>query len=307
MKKIPVNIITGFLGAGKTTAIINLLSQKTTDDLWAVIINEFGKISIDTKTLQSVSDSENVYEIVGGCICCTAKGYLKETIDTVIQSGKYSRIIIEPTGLGGVDIVSEIVESRSNLSLNPVICLVDIESVSSAKMNRILLYRAQIEKSDWVVFTKIDLISDPSELNELKQQFLVSFPMACIADEINLPLLDGILGNKIPSPQQQAFSYINSDISATSFIEKNYTFRGSIVFDMQKLSLVFLKHTSIMRAKGFVNTQNGWKLVNFSLSGCNFEPCDSQTQTQLVVIADKSESDLETILEEEIYQTTISF
>ncbi|MEI6755239.1 MAG: GTP-binding protein [Paludibacter sp.] len=306
MEKIPVNIITGFLGAGKTTAIIKLLSQKNTDDRWAVIINEFGKVSIDTKTLQSTSNSENVYEITGGCICCTAKAYLNVTLQTVIQSGKYSRIIIEPTGLGGVDMVSEIVESQSTLFLNPVICLVDIQGVTNPKLNRIPVFRAQISKSDWVVLTKTDLISDSSEVLELKQQFLTTFPTACLADELNLLLLDGKLENKTNVAPQQTFSYLNSNITSNGFLEENYTFEGSFVFDSQKLSNIFQKHPSIIRAKGFVNTKTGWILLNYSLSGCIIEPIDLQAQTQLVVIADKSEYRLETELKEEINQTIIT-
>ena len=234
MIKIPVNIISGFLGAGKTTAILKLLSQKANDEPWAVVINEFGKISIDTKTLQSASDSENVYEIAGGCICCTAKAYLNDTLQSVIQSGKYSRIIIEPTGLGGVDMVSEIVESQPALFLNPVICLVDIQRVTNPKLNRIPVFRAQISKSDWVVFSKTDLISDHPKLFELKQQFLTLFPTASITDEITLSMLDGKLENKITAIPQLALSYLNSDSSTTGFFEKNYTFEASTVFDSQK-------------------------------------------------------------------------
>ena len=306
MIKIPVNIISGFLGAGKTTAILKLLSQKANDEPWAVVINEFGKISIDTKTLQSASDSENVYEIAGGCICCTAKAYLNDTLQSVIQSGKYSRIIIEPTGLGGVDMVSEIVESQPALFLNPVICLVDIQRVTNPKLNRIPVFRAQISKSDWVVFSKTDLISDHPKLFELKQQFLTLFPTASITDEITLSMLDGKLENKITAIPQLALSYLNSDSSTTGFFEKNYTFEASTVFDSQKLSFVFQKHASVIRAKGFVNTETGWKLINYSLSECNFEPVDLQPQTQIVIIADKSESGLETTLEKEISEAIIS-
>lgn len=302
MEKIPVNIITGFLGAGKTTAIINLLSQKTTDDPWAVIINEFGKISIDTKTLQSASDSENVYEITGGCICCTAKGYLNETLQAVIQSGKYSRIIVEPTGLGGVDMVSEIVESQPNLILKPVICLVDINLVEKPKVMMIPLFRAQISKSNIVIFTKTDLISDDSALSELKKQFINSFPESDISNErLNLFLLDGnLLKNEIP---KQKFSLIDPNLSATNFLQKSYTFDLSTVFDSNKLRLLLQKHFSIIRAKGFIRTENGWRLLNFTLSECLFEDAGDCLETEFVVITDKSEPDLMNILANEIGKT----
>ena len=98
MEKIPVNIISGFLGSGKTTAIIKLLKEKTASEKWAVIINEFGKISIDGQTLRSSSDAGSVFDIAGGCICCSAKGHFQENLEKIIQSGNFSRIIVEPSG-----------------------------------------------------------------------------------------------------------------------------------------------------------------------------------------------------------------
>ncbi len=302
MEKIPVNIITGFLGAGKTTAIINLLRQKATDDPWAVIINEFGKISIDTKTLQSASDSENVYEITGGCICCTAKGYLNETLERVIQSGKYSRIIIEPTGLGGMDMVSEIVASHTNLVLKPIICLVDINLVQKPKLMMIPIFRAQIAKSDGIIFTKTDLISVDSVVSELKEQFLKSFPGTYISNEkLNLSLLDGTLvKNEFPN---RNFSLIDSNISTTNFLQTSYVFAHSNIFDLNKLRLLLQKHPSIIRAKGFIFTEKGWKLLNFTLTECIFEDTADCLETKFVIITDKSEPGFMDILEDEIRKT----
>lgn len=304
MEKIPVNIITGFLGAGKTTAIIKLLGQKTSDDQWAVIINEFGKISIDTKTLQSASDSENVYEITGGCICCTAKGYLNETLEAVIQSDKYSRIIIEPTGLGGVDMVSEIVASQTTLELKPIICLVDINLVQKPKLMMIPIFRAQIVKSDSIIFTKTDLISNDSVLSELKEQFLKSFPGSDISNErLNLSLLDcTLVNNEIKIPKQK-FSLVNPNLSTAKFSQDNFSFGSTIVFDTENLKALFREHPSIIRAKGFIQTEKGWKLLNFTLTECLFEVAEDCMETEFVIIMDKSEPDFINILADEIGKT----
>ena len=153
MKKIPVNIITGFLGAGKTTAILKLFSQKANNELWAVIINEFGKISIDSKTLRSGSATGKVFDITGGCICCTAKAYLNESLEEILQTGLYSRILIEPSGLGGVDMVSEIVLAKPRLVLKPIICLVDITGMEIPRLQLNPVYQTQITKSNIVIFT----------------------------------------------------------------------------------------------------------------------------------------------------------
>jgi G3E family GTPase len=160
MGKIPVNIISGFLGAGKTTTIISLLSQKTTDEQWAVIINEFGRISIDSQTLRSSSETGTVFEISGGCICCSARGYFQENIEKIVQAERYSRIIIEPSGLGGIDMVSEIVTVNPDLILMPVICIVDITIIENPRLQLLPVYQSQIFKADVILFSKCDLLAD---------------------------------------------------------------------------------------------------------------------------------------------------
>jgi G3E family GTPase len=99
---------------------------------------------------------------------------LNDALQTVIQSDKYSRIIIEPTGLGGVDMVSEIVKSHTSLILMPVICLVDINLIEKPKVMMIPIFRTQIIKSDKIVFTKTDLIPNcPLEPSSRKIEFKV--------------------------------------------------------------------------------------------------------------------------------------
>lgn len=305
MEKIPVNIISGFLGAGKTTAIINLLSQKSTDDQWAVIINEFGKVSIDTKTLQTASDSEYIYEITGGCICCTAKGYLNDTLQAVIQSGKYSRIIIEPTGLGGIEIVSEIVDAQPNLFLKPIICLVDINLVQKPKLMMIPIFRAQIVKSDIIVFSKTDLIPTEKILSELKQQFIDSFPKANISSlGLNSSLLDYDASKVETDRKISKFSYIDPNLSATNYLQKFYTFDSTIVFNSDKLKALFGNHLSIVRAKGYMLTEMGWRMLNMTLTDCMFELCEDCEKSDFVIIADKSEPELDSVLDSDILKAT---
>ena len=72
---VPTNIITGFLGAGKTSTILHLLKTKPEQERWAVLVNEFGEIGIDGSLLESQhSEQHGVYirEVPGGCMCCTA-------------------------------------------------------------------------------------------------------------------------------------------------------------------------------------------------------------------------------------------
>ncbi|HBC56865.1 MAG TPA: cobalamin biosynthesis protein CobW, partial [Gammaproteobacteria bacterium] len=75
LEAIPTNVITGFLGVGKSTAILNLLKNKPGNERWAVLVNEFGEVGIDG-TLFSGKEAEKtgvfIREVSGGCMCCAA-------------------------------------------------------------------------------------------------------------------------------------------------------------------------------------------------------------------------------------------
>jgi len=102
MSKIPVTVITGFLGAGKTTLLNRLLQDPALKDT-AVIINEFGEIGLDH--LLIATPSENTVLLSSGCLCCTVRGDLVDTLadlyrkrrDAVIPG--FDRVVVETTGL----------------------------------------------------------------------------------------------------------------------------------------------------------------------------------------------------------------
>lgn len=92
------NLITGFLGCGKTTTIRHLLAQKPEHEKWAVLVNEFGEIGIDGALL---ADSGAVLkEIPGGCMCCVNGLPMQIGLNMLLQQAKPDRLLIEPTGLG---------------------------------------------------------------------------------------------------------------------------------------------------------------------------------------------------------------
>ena len=95
-----VLIISGFLGAGKTTFIKELL--KHTDKEIAILENELGDISVDTDTLKEDDSQEeiNIWELTEGCICCSTKGNFASTILTIANAVDPEYLIVEPTGVG---------------------------------------------------------------------------------------------------------------------------------------------------------------------------------------------------------------
>ena len=308
MNKIPVNIITGFLGAGKTTAIINLLRQKTSDEQWAIIINEFGKISIDTQTLQSSTAAGNVYDISGGCICCSAKGYFHENLTEIVNTGKYSRIIIEPSGLGGVDMVSEIVESNDYLILMPKICLVDIQLMKNERIQRLPIYRNQITKSEIIIFTKCDLVNNKLDELDLIDKFNEFYPNKNIQEFALISmLLNGYIKSGTAKNNYRLLSSEKNNLEDSNYQKKMLNFENAIVFDAEKLAIILGKYPEILRAKGHIITDNNnWLLVNYTITNCHFEQCDSKEHNEIVIITEKTDEDFFQRLETEIKLATLS-
>lgn len=104
-QNIPCTLVTGFLGAGKTTVINQLLAIKPADERWALLINEFGRIGIDGALLASAQESKPeqdniaIREVSGGCICCTSQLPLQIAISRLLSEHHPQRLLIEPTGL----------------------------------------------------------------------------------------------------------------------------------------------------------------------------------------------------------------
>ena len=166
-KNIPTNIISGFLGCGKTTAIQHLIKQKSRDERWAVIVNEFGQIGIDGALLEN--DSVRIKEIPGGCLCCVSSQSLNVGLNKIIREVKPQRILIEPTGLGHP---KKLIESltgefyKTVLDLRAVINLLDARQLSDKRYMEHETFIAQLQLADVLVANKLDVYTE-----EDKQRF----------------------------------------------------------------------------------------------------------------------------------------
>ena len=94
--RIPVNLITGFLGVGKTTAVRHLLAQRPAAETWGVLVNEFGEIGVDGSLL--AGQGAPVQEVAGGCLCCVAAPAFTTGLNRLIREHRPDRILIEPSG-----------------------------------------------------------------------------------------------------------------------------------------------------------------------------------------------------------------
>ncbi|WP_299688604.1 GTP-binding protein [uncultured Vibrio sp.] len=157
-QKVPTSIMTGFLGVGKTTAILNLLKNKPENENWAVLVNEFGEIGIDGALM--TDQGALIKEVPGGCMCCTAGVPMSVGINALLRQ-KPDRLLIEPTGLGHPKQVIATLTSQQYapyVELKATIGLVDPRNLSNEKYTLNQNFNDQLDSADVIIGTKVDLV-----------------------------------------------------------------------------------------------------------------------------------------------------
>lgn len=172
---VSVSILTGFLGAGKTTLLNRLLRSPELTDT-AVIINEFGDVAIDHLLVEQSSDG--VIELADGCLCCTVRGELVDTLADLIdrlQTGKIerlARVVVETTGLADPIPVLQSIMAHPVLAqayrLDGVITVVDAVNGEATLDNHEEALK-QVAVADRLVLTKAEL-AEPAALTQLKDR-----------------------------------------------------------------------------------------------------------------------------------------
>ncbi|MCA1916221.1 GTP-binding protein [Methanospirillum hungatei] len=158
--RLPVYIITGFLGSGKTTCI-NQVIRSTGDTRFGVIVNDFGSVSIDQHLIEAADGQ--VIALENGCICCSLRKSLSESIELFLQpDNRPDVLVVEASGVADpAGILSLLAgeEMRKRVRVAGVICLVDADGIRSVSWIMSHLVRKQIRSSDLILLNKTDLVS----------------------------------------------------------------------------------------------------------------------------------------------------
>ena len=156
---IKVDVISGFLGAGKTTLIKKLYGEVFKNEKVVLIENEFGEIGIDGAFLKD--SGIEIKEINSGCICCSLVGDFSSSMKEVVEKFNPERIIIEPSGVGKLsDILKAIYTVDADLQVNVVVTVVDAGKCKMYHKNFGEFYNDQVENANVIVASKTEKLSD---------------------------------------------------------------------------------------------------------------------------------------------------
>lgn len=196
---LPVLVVTGFLGAGKTTFINQLLSQAAGRRL-AAMVNDFGAINIDADLVAERSDT--VLSLSNGCICCSLQGDLLRALKLLLdRTEPIDHVVIEASGIADPRGIIEALTDPvlwGNVSLDAVLTVVDAEDCLAvpARMDD-PLWRAQVTSADLILVTRTDVV-DPARV--LMQLGAITRAQLLVPDKGTLPieLLLGFGGSHVP-------------------------------------------------------------------------------------------------------------
>ncbi|POT59706.1 hypothetical protein C3432_03030 [Citrobacter amalonaticus] len=158
------NLITGFLGSGKTTSILHLLAHKDPAEKWAVLVNEFGEVGIDGALL--ADSGALLKEIPGGCMCCVNGLPMQVGLNTLLRQGNPDRLLIEPTGLGHPKQILDLLTApvyEPWIDLRATLCILDPRMLLDEKSATNDNFRDQLAAADIIVANKSDRASAESE------------------------------------------------------------------------------------------------------------------------------------------------
>ena len=313
LEKVPVTILTGFLGAGKTTLIRNLILKNKSKKL-AVIINEFGDLGVDGEIVKQCSDEtcpeENILELANGCICCTVADDFIPTMKSLLE-GQYipEHILIETSGLAlpkPLLKAFEWPEIRSRLTVDSVLAVVDAEAVVNGifapqmsteleeKQNQTYVehetplsevFEDQINCSDVVLLTKPDLVKNISDARNIIIKEM----------ERNVPILevqngdigaDVILGVNAAAETDLDNRRSHHDGFDDHEHDDFDTFSISVpkILDLEKFKIVLetlIRENDILRIKGFLRVES--KPLNLLVQGVGKRLSVNFTDTKIPV------------------------
>lgn len=305
-----IDIISGFLGAGKTTLIKKLLKEQLSSEKVVLIENEFGEIGIDGNLFKTAGIE--IKEMNGGCICCSLVGNFTAAIKEVLRQFSPDRILIEPSGVGKL---SDVLISCQKLSqtlpvaVNMRLTVIDALKYTMYIRNFSEFYKNQLQYAKTIVLSRTQKI-DPSKLDAVVEDIRRRNPSANILttpwEDITASKILEVAETDADDPQKEQLTFlvkikINTsssecahhhaegehhradDVFETWGMETPHSFEKAAI----KKALDTLgeaRFGEIIRAKGIVPVGNEWIQFDYVPGESELQPIDPDYTGRLCVI-----------------------
>ncbi len=309
--RVATNIITGFLGAGKTSVILHLLTVKPPQERWAILVNEFGEIGIDGSLLSDESSAEEgvyIREVPGGCMCCTAGMPMRVALAQLLRQARPDRLLIEPTGLGHPrEVLETLAEESFNsvLEIQNTLTLVDARQLSKSRYADHDTYQKQIGIADVIIANKRDLYKERDiaaltaylerhSLQDLNVVFSEQGVIDCALldkakpgnslnrDDVVLPEMeDKFIELEMAIPDCGFVKAVNQ---GEGYFSIGWRFSPSLIFDQSAL-FGFLSGVEAERVKATIITNNGCFAYNLTQDTLSEIPMNLIDESRIEIIS----------------------
>ncbi|MGM0774001.1 MAG: CobW family GTP-binding protein [Pseudomonadota bacterium] len=322
---IPTNLVLGFLGVGKTTAIMDLLKKKPEGEVWAVLVNEFGEVGIDGAMLET--EGAFVREVPGGCMCCVAGLPMQIGLNQLIHKARPDRLLIEPTGLGHPSQILETLTGehyRNVLTLGPVLCLVDPRRLEESRVLENVQFQDQVAAADILVANKTDLCR-PEQVARFDDWVGSLRPARTAVFHtrygcMDIGWLDGdtalsTVGSPhahhhhdpaepVPVPDIQEEPWQRISNQGQGHFSLGWRIHPDTVFSETALLALSLD-SRFARFKAVVHTDVGWRTINMADGALSVSECEPRDLSRIEVISEQrpDEDELDASLRASINKT----
>ena len=278
-------LVSGFLGAGKTTFIKELAKNINLE--FVVLENEYADIGVDKDFLDE--KNLNVWEMSEGCICCSMKGDFKSSIKKIYSEINPEYLVVEPTGVG---MLSSIIENIRDINNNDIeilspITLIDITSFSEYLETFNNFFTDNLKNTGKVILTKLEN-SNYFEIENIKNEILkINNNLEIITDDYRNfqkewfgEILNKSIDNKIIDKNFSLKTHIN----LRTFSKENVNLKTMDELGLLLNRLVNGDFGKIYRAKGIVKIDGYWGKFNLVYKNFEMEPITDAKGTKIVII-----------------------